>query len=59
MTEGVTGEREVMSVVRDSTETGPIGVTVVLKVDEASRLVSLVWAVCVEAAVEDSPMELD
>lgn len=55
----MTGEREVMSVVRDSTETGPIGVTVVLKVDEASRLVSLVWAVCVEAAVEDSPMELD
>ena len=53
------GEREVISVVRDSTETVPIGVTVFLKVDEASGVVSLVLAVCVEGAVEDSPMELD
>lgn len=53
------GEIEVISVVTDSTETVPIGVTVVLKADEASRVVSLVLAVCVEAAVEDSPMELD
>jgi len=57
--EEVMGEIEVISVVTDSTETVPIGVTVVLKADEASRDVSLVLAVCVEAAVEDSPMELD
>ena len=59
MAEDVLGEREVISVVRDSTETVPIGVTVFLKVDEASGVVSLVLAVCVEGAVEDSPMELD
>ena len=55
----VMGEIEGISVVRDSTETVLIGVAVVLKADEASRVVSLVLAVCVEAAVEDSPMELD
>ena len=53
------GETEVMSVVRDSTERVLIGVSVVLKVDEASRAVSLIVAVSTEAAVEDSPMELD
>ena len=53
------GETEVMSVVRDSTERVLIGITVVLKVDEASRAVSLIVAVSTEAAVEDSPMELD
>lgn len=53
------GEIEVISVVRDSTETVLIGVIVVLKADEATRVVSLVLAVCVEAVVEDSPMELD
>ena len=53
------GETEVMSVVRDSTERVLIGVIVVLKVDEASRAVSLIVAVSTEAAVEDSPMELD
>ena len=53
------GEREVISVVRDSTETVLIGVAVVLKADEASRAVSLVLAVCVVAAVEDSPKALD
>ena len=53
------GEIEVISVVRDSTERVLIGVIVVLKADEATRVVSLVLAVCVEAVVEDSPMELD
>ena len=53
------GEREGISVVRDPTETVLIGVAVVLKADEASRVVSLVLAVCVEAAVEDSPKALD
>ena len=53
------GETEVMSVVRDSTARVLIGVTVVLKVDEASRVVSLIVAVSLEAAAEDSPMELD
>ena len=53
------GEMEVISVVRDSTETVLIGVAVVLKADEASRVVSLVLVVCVEAAVEDSPKALD
>lgn len=53
------GEREVISVVRDSKEMVLIGVAVVLKADEASRVVSLTMAVSIEAAVEDSPMELD
>ena len=53
------GEIEVISVVRDSTERVLIGVTVVLKVDEASRVVSLIMAVCVVAAVKDSPMEVE
>jgi len=53
------GEIEVISVVRDSTERVLIGVTVVLKVDEASRVVSLIMAVPIEATVEDSPKELD
>ena len=53
------GEIEVISVVRDSTERVLIGVTVVLKVDEASTVVSLIMAVCVVAAVKDSPMEVE
>lgn len=53
------GEIEVISVVRDSTERVLIGVTVVLKVYEGSRVVSLIMAVPIEATVEDSPKELD
>lgn len=53
------GEIEVISVVRDSTETVPTGVTVVLKVDKASGVVSVNMAVCVVAAVRDSPMEVE
>ena len=52
------GEIEIISVVRDSTETVPAGVTVDLKVDKASGVVSLNMAVCVVAAVRDSPMEV-
>lgn len=53
------GEIEVISVVRDSTETVPTGVTVVLKVDKASGVVCVNMAVCVVAAVRDSPMEVE
>ena len=59
MAEDVIGEREVISVVRDCIEMVLIGVTVVLKVDEASGVISLIVAVCVVAAVENSPMELE
>ena len=52
------GEIEIISVVRDSTETVPAGVTVDLKVDKASGVVSLNMAVGVVAAVRDSPMEV-
>lgn len=59
MAEDVLGEREVISVVRDSKEMVLIGLAVVLKADEASGVVSLTMAVSIEAALEDSPMELD
>lgn len=59
MAEDVLGEREVISVVRDSKEMVLIALAMVLKADEASRVVSLTMAVSIEAAVEDGPMELD
>ena len=59
MAEDVLGEREVISVVRDSKEMVLIGQAVVLKADEASGVVSLTMAVSIEAALEASPMELD